>query len=105
MLEKYYSHLLIDFRPGTSMPYSAPECFTRNSKLSQNIAPSFNYKSDIYSFCMLMFELLFNNYPFEYNRVLYEKYKSSYTDKDYFKFMLISPEKYLSNGSGLGTAC
>ena len=48
---------------------------------------------DIFSFGIVMFELLYETFPFDFSNSKYEDYKKAYLDKSYPKFILQAPEK------------
>ena len=75
-----------DYRPGTSIPYAPPESFSTDFI-------NFNNKMDIFSFGIVMFELLYETFPFDFSNSKYEDYKKAYLDKSYPKFILQAPEK------------
>jgi hypothetical protein len=48
---------------------------------------------DVFSFGVLMYELLYESYPFDYSSCKYEQYRCAYHEKNYSKLVLVVPEK------------
>lgn len=80
-----------DYRPGTSIPYAPPESFSSDFI-------NFNYKMDIFSFGVVMYEMLYEAFPFDFTNSKYDDYKKAYFDKSYPKFILQAPEKTCLEG-------
>lgn len=49
-----------DYRPGTSLPYAPPEVLSAEPLI-------FHPKMDVFSLGVVMHELVFGSYPFEYS--------------------------------------
>lgn len=48
---------------------------------------------DVFSFGVVMYEMLFDCYPFNYSRAKYDMFKAAYMKKDYMRLMFQAPEK------------
>ena len=65
-----------DYYPGFTNPYGAPEVFTKRH---------FTSKQDVYSFGMILFNMIFGFYPFQPTNKLKNAYrKGNYLEKWYF---------------------
>lgn len=82
---------MIGFRPGTSLPYAPPESFSSNET-------TFNDRMDVFSFGMLMYELIFDTFPFEYSRSKLDILRKRYAEKNYANYFILSPEKVETDG-------
>ena len=75
-----------DFKRGYTFPFCSPEYFERNK--------NFSSKQDIFSLGMIIWRLIFNDYPFFASN----EAKDSYKDKSYMKKIMLAPER----GEGYG---
>lgn len=53
---------------------------------------------DIFSFGVVMYEMLYEAFPFDFTNSKYDDYKKAYFDKSYPKFILQAPEKTCLEG-------
>lgn len=83
-----------DYRPGFTVPYSPPEIFQPQVL--------YHSKLDVYSFGMMLCEVVFERYPMETRRAAFEKVVSGYRSGGSTVERLIVPEKATIAGCRAG---
>lgn len=79
--QKVKSSQGIGFKRGYTMPFCSPEHFARKE--------SFTMKQDVFSLGIIMYRIIFGDYPFFSSEELLKCYK----DKSYSKKILLAPER------------
>ena len=71
--------LILDFKPGYTLPFTSPERFNNSD---------FSYKSDIFSLGILIFHGIFHGFPYTAEKSLTKSLKKN----SYFHNFFFSPE-------------
>lgn len=92
-VHKVYSSINVEYCPGYTFPYAAPEIFARYDDHINNRAQSsleLNEKQDVFAFGMIMYELLFNGPAMQ---IPSDKLKKVYYERQVYSSIMLSYEK------------
>lgn len=81
---------MAEYCPGCTMPYASPEVFDRPIDYGK-----YGHKVDVYSFGVLMMELLFDSLPISMRRSddNHRKLRKALEDRTYTQFILANVER------------
>ncbi|CAD8190675.1 unnamed protein product [Paramecium octaurelia] len=75
--------VIIQGGDGRTLPFAAPESLSEESNNSQVNQPKIDHKSDIFSFGILMYEFLFEQYPIDFKKSNLANLQERYKNKTY----------------------